>query len=447
MRVLITCWPFTGHVHGQLALASRLPERGHEVAVYTGRSAGPLVAAAGHRHFPMEAVDEAAAAACVETLEMPRQSGRNNVRLLRDAYRAWLVETMPGQITDLTRIIDEWRPDVIACDMSMYGPLLVLSETTDIPVVLSSTFLGPLTPSRDAPPAGLGLPAPRNAAERAVGAVVQRISDLAGTGMRRRVDAVRSEHGLGPMGCSINSYTGRLPLYVVPSVPELDFGRRDVPPSVRYVGPLLWHPPGDPAVSAWLEEIPAERPWVHVTESTLRAGDPFLLRAAVTGLAGLPMEIIGTTGMHRDPESLGLSTDAANIHLRQWVNHDELLPRCAVVVTTGGAATVAGALMAGVPLVIVPTTWDKPDNARRVVAAGVGIRLSPRRCTPETLRAAVQQVLTTPSYRDNAARMARTLAAAPGAAGAAQLLEGLVAPPQPAGPSDRSGSSAKAGSR
>ena len=43
--------------------------------------------------------------------------------------------------------------------------------------------------------------------------------------------------------------------------------------------------------------------------------------------------------------------------------------------TTGGPATIMAALRAGVPLVVVPTTWDKPDNARRVVEAGVGVRL------------------------------------------------------------------------
>ena len=51
------------------------------------------------------------------------------------------------------------------------------------------------------------------------------------------------------------------------------------------------------------------------------------------------------------------------------------------------------ALRAGVPLVIVPTTWDKPDNALRIVEAGVGVRLAPRPLHAQTLRAAVERVL------------------------------------------------------
>ena len=161
MRVLITCWPFTGHVHGQLSVATALAARGHEVAFYTGVPAQKTVADAGaFRVFPMRAVDEPAAARSVETLELGRQSGHNDVRGLRRAFREWLVETIPGQITDLQPILEEFAPDVIACDMSMWGPQLVLSGTSPVPVAVSSTFLGPLVPGRDAPPAGVGFPPP-----------------------------------------------------------------------------------------------------------------------------------------------------------------------------------------------------------------------------------------------------------------------------------------------
>ena len=85
------------------------------------------------------------------------------------------------------------------------------------------------------------------------------------------------------------------------------------------------------------------------------------------------------------------------------------------------------AMRAGVPLVIVPTTWDKPDNARRVIEAGAGVRLLPRKCTPEGLREAVEQVLSDSGYRENARRIARELNAAPGPPGAAQLIERMVA--------------------
>jgi MGT family glycosyltransferase len=224
---------------------------------------------------------------------------------------------------------------------------------------------------------------------------------------------------------SMSAFSGRLPLYLVGNLRELDYGRRDLPPSVHYLGPLQWHPPEEPGTAAWLDAVPAVRPWVHVTEGTSHYQDPFLLRAAAIGLAGEPLEAILTTGGKRDPASI-VAAPAANVHVTRWLSHGELLPRCAAVVTTGGPATIMAALVAGVPLVVVPTTWDKPDNARRVVEAGVGIRLAPKRCTPQGLRDAVREVLLNPAYGTRARQAAKNLAAAPGPDGAVELLEDLV---------------------
>jgi UDP:flavonoid glycosyltransferase YjiC (YdhE family) len=110
----------------------------------------------------------------------------------------------------------------------------------------------------------------------------------------------------------------------------------------------------------------------------------------------------------------------------RWLSHEDFLPRCAALVTTGGAATVLASLKAGVPLLVVPTFWDKSDNAQRVVEAGVGLRLAPRRCTADRVRAAVMRLLDEPHFRENARRIARRFAQVPGPPRAAELLEGLV---------------------
>jgi UDP:flavonoid glycosyltransferase YjiC (YdhE family) len=60
------------------------------------------------------------------------------------------------------------------------------------------------------------------------------------------------------------------------------------------------------------------------------------------------------------------------------------------------------------------------------------VRVPPRRCTPQALRAAVDEVLRDPRYRASARRIAAELAAAPGPAGAADHIEALVAASSPA---------------
>ncbi len=114
------------------------------------------------------------------------------------------------------------------------------------------------------------------------------------------------------------------------------------------------------------------------------------------------------------------------MHITGWLNHRELLPRCDVLVTTGGAGSVMAALLAELPMVVVPTHWDKPDNAQRLVEAAVAIRVNPGQCTPTRLRAAVERVLADGAFKANARRMARILNGYPGPSGAAALLESLL---------------------
>jgi UDP:flavonoid glycosyltransferase YjiC (YdhE family) len=306
----------------------------------------------------------------------------------------------------------------------------VLPELTAVPVALSSTFMGPLIPGPDAPAFGFGLKPPRGPAGRALHGAATDLTELAGTPLRRRLDEIRAGFGLPPLGESVNRHTARLPLYLVGNVPELDYGRRDLPPSVHYVGNCIWYPeraePDGETTAEWLARIPNERPWVHVSDSTLAYGDPFVLRTAVQALADQPVELIIAVGPQRDPAALGFDVSAANVHVTRWVDHGELIPRCSALITLGGKATVMAAAQAGVPMVVVPTNWDKPDNARRVTEAGIGVRVPARACTPARLRSATRRVLYERSFRTAARRIGNTLAAAPGPDRAAALLEQLA---------------------
>jgi MGT family glycosyltransferase len=216
-----------------------------------------------------------------------------------------------------------------------------------------------------------------------------------------------------------------MPLYLVPASRAFDYNRRDLPSAVHYVGPYLWNRPRTQAPTPWLAELQRDIPCVHVTEGTVHVQKPFVLRAAIAGLGGLPLQVVATTGGTRSVDDLGFSTIPDNIRIVPWVSHADLLPVTDVMVTTGGAGSVLASLAAGVPLVIVPTEWDKPEIAQRVVEAGAGVRLEPRRCTPERLRASVLQVLREPSYREAARRLAKDFAALGGAARAADLLIAL----------------------
>jgi MGT family glycosyltransferase len=423
-KFLFTAWPFPGHFYPSIAIAHALRELGHQCAFYTGPRACRVVKEEGFLCFPFEHVDEE----YVYHIMFSPQRGTlrwGGYFKFRATLRQWLLETIPQQVEDLKVVLAKWRPDVMVCDPTMWSPILVFHEKVGIPVAVSSFVPGCMLPGPDAPPFGLGLPRPRNWYTRLLARLIAFGTDVFAADFRRAVNTLRERYGLEPLSTSATEFAGLMPLYLVPSAPEFDYERRDLPPSVHYVGPCLWNKPHYEGSAQWLTQLPRDQPWVHVTEGTFHREEPFVLRAAAQGLAGLPMQVIMTTGKDRDPLEMNLGPLAPNIHVTRWVSHSELLHHTNAVVTTGGAGTVLAALSASVPLVIVPTDWEKPENAQRVLEVGAGLRLAPKRCTPQRLRAAVERILSEPSFRHQAQRLAAIFARYRGPAAAAALLEDL----------------------
>jgi MGT family glycosyltransferase len=423
-KFLFTVWPFTGHILPCVAIAHALFERGHQPAFYTGARVSGFVEDEEFPRFPFRHVDEEHIYRTMFSRQHSPLQWEGPFRF-NATFRRWLLKTIPQQIKDLEAVFADWRPDVVVCDPTMWSPILILHEAWGVPVAISSFMLGCMLPGPDVPPFGLGLPRPRNWCTRLLAHLATFGMDLFAANLRRAVNELRESHGLLPLSTSIVGFMGRMPLYLVPSVPELDYARSDLPASVHYIGHCFPDSPCQGSSSSWLEGLPQDRPWVYVTEGTVRMGDPFVLRAAARGLANLPMQVIMTTGRDRDPARLDLGPIAPNVHIVRFVSYGELLPRTDVVVSTGGGGTVLGALNAGVPQVIIPTEWDKPENAQRVVEAGVGLRLTPRRVTPKRLRRAAERLLSEPSFRQNAQRVAASFARLGGAERAAELLEEL----------------------
>jgi UDP:flavonoid glycosyltransferase YjiC (YdhE family) len=79
-----------------------------------------------------------------------------------------------------------------------------------------------------------------------------------------------------------------------------------------------------------------------------------------------------------------------------------VLPHAAAVVHAGGIGTCAEALRAGIPSVVIPFSFDQPDNAYRMRRLGVAEILSRRAITVTNLADKLRQVLGDPSYLEKA---------------------------------------------
>jgi MGT family glycosyltransferase len=430
MKVLFTVWPYSGHVLPCLSLARTLRSRGHAVAFYTGAAARGTVEREGFACFSFEALADRVAevTSSVDHSDHPELYARlterytsvaeknplKRLRRVQNMYQEMVVGTVAAQVADLNGILADWKPDVVLADAFMWGPVLILREKQDASVVVFSFFAGCMVPGPGAPPHGFGLPRPRNWLTRALTRVAGAIALRATKRVRLAANEVRREHGLQPLPSTYFESVGQMPLHLVASSPEYDYERRDLPASVHYVGPCVYDPSPDSEGQTWAETLTSARRVVYVTEGTCQVRRPLLLRAAAEGLGGLPLQVVMTTGRQRDPGSLDLGPLAANVIVHSWVVQSELLPKCSVVAR-------------GIPLVVVPMEWDQLENAQRVVEAGAGLRISPRRCSAKRLRAAVERVLTEPSFAENARRIAASFSRYEEGHEAVRLLESMYA--------------------
>jgi len=83
------------------------------------------------------------------------------------------------------------------------------------------------------------------------------------------------------------------------------------------------------------------------------------------------------------------------------------------------------ALAHGVPLLFPPLFGDQPMVSATIERAGAG-RALPREAEPAEIRAAVEDLLATPAYRQAARRLATIIKAQDGASLGADELESLL---------------------
>jgi UDP:flavonoid glycosyltransferase YjiC (YdhE family) len=123
----------------------------------------------------------------------------------------------------------------------------------------------------------------------------------------------------------------------------------------------------------------------------------------------------------------GLRVDAAEALVCGYVPHARLFARAALVVHQGGIGTLAQALRAGRPQLIVPFFADQNDNAARAQRLGVARVVAPGRYRARRTRRELELLLTDARYALRAAEVGRRVAAEDGAAAAAALISARLA--------------------
>jgi rhamnosyltransferase subunit B len=243
-------------------------------------------------------------------------------------------------------------------------------------------------------PGGLTLP---RRAPRWAGAAYWRGIDLVGAWlMGKPLNALRARVGLAPVRRVFRWWLS--PQLVLGMFPDwYGLPQPDWPPQVRVTG----FPMYDGQTSTSHDAAAGLSPEL---ESFLDAGLPPVAFTFGTGMrhaAGLfrvaadTCQGLGARGLlltkHADQLPADLPPTVRHV---PYAPFQRLFPRCAAVVHHGGVGTVAKALAAGVPQLVVPLAYDQTDNAIRVKRLGAGEWLRAREATPARVAAALAKVIT-----------------------------------------------------
>ncbi len=371
MRVAVVAGPDPGHSFPAIALCQRFGEAGDEPMLFTGVEWIEAARAAG-----VDAVELDGLAATDPDLDAGARIHRRAARMA--------VLNVPA-LRDLAP--DLVVSDVITACGGMAAELLGIPwiELNPHPLYL---------PSKGLPPIGTGL-APgtglrgrlRDATMRALTARSWR------AGLRQRA-AVRAEIGLpapdpGPLR------------RLIATLPALEVPRPDWPAEAVVVGPLHFEP-----TDRVLEIPPGTGPVVVIAPSTALTGTVGLAEVALGCL--VPGETL-PAGSRLVVSRLS----GADLRVPPWAvvglgRQSELLRHADLVVCGGGHGMVAKTLLAGVPLVAVPGGGDQWEIANRVVRQGSGRLIRP--LTADALVSAVDEVLSSPGYREAAEKAAASIA-------------------------------------
>jgi MGT family glycosyltransferase len=405
MKLLAYTSPARGHLYPLVPILTELIARGHRADLCTLSSELDQLTALG---IGTEPIDPA-----IEAIEIEDWRKRSLLGATKSVMRTFGARArLEGP--DLARAIERDDPDALLIDVNCWGAAAV-AEASGKPWAIYSPYLLPLA-SRDAPPFGLGL-RPRKDKLGAIRDSLMR--PFASATFDRMamptINRLRAKQGLAPLS-SYDELLARVPLLLALTAEGFEYPRSDWPANVRLVGAINWAPAQ--IAPSWLDEL--EDPLVLVTCSTERQRDERLIPAALEGLPAEGIAVIATSAAH-DPSAFRAP---AGSRVVRFLAHDPVLQRAACVVCHGGMGIVQKALAAGVPLVVVPAGRDQLETARRVEVAGAGVRLSPRRLTPQRLASAVHTAI---ELRAGAERVSRAFASAGGARAAVDAIESIAA--------------------
>jgi len=204
-------------------------------------------------------------------------------------------------------------------------------------------------------------------------------------------------------------------LNLVYALKEFQMDAQDFSPEkYLFLGPSVYERP----VWEW-GYVKGSRPLVYISLGTVVKGSKRFYRLCVEAFRDAAVDVIISAGDF-DPRRLG--DVPLNIRFYPSVPQPQVLAMADVFVTHGGMNSVNEALVAGVPMAVIPLASDQPENARQVTRLGAGQMLAYRALTAQMLRETALSLMKNEQIRANLRQIQGLIHCALGNEGGAKAI-------------------------
>ncbi|PSB28924.1 glycosyltransferase [Chlorogloea sp. CCALA 695] len=422
---LIATIPVVGHVFPALPIARRLVERGHKVYWYTGKAFQSTIEKTSAQYIPIiEGLDFSNPSNVPNHLIEERKKLSKLAQFKFD-IKHFFIDSAISQVEDLTKLLKEISVDIVLSDFCFLGSAWIY-EKGGPPWVSFGTSALPFN-SKDTAPYGLGLKPTSSLPGRWRNSFLNWTFDqVLLADISTYIATAKSKIGLPKSHKSFFDSCLSPFLYLQGTVPAFEYPRQDMPSQIQFVGPFLPEPPDSFVPPTWWQELEQNKPVIHVTQGTVATDIKELILPTLEALAGEDLLVVVTMGKESTEDIEFIRKNFQNARVENFIPHFYLLPHTDIMITNGGYNGVHIALANGVPLIAAGQSEDKPEICSRIEWAGVGINLKTSKPQPKQIKAAVNQILKSPVYKQKAQLMKAEIMQYDSAQKSVDLLEQLL---------------------
>jgi UDP:flavonoid glycosyltransferase YjiC (YdhE family) len=181
------------------------------------------------------------------------------------------------------------------------------------------------------------------------------------------------------------------------------------------------HPSGlSEGLKKFLEAGPAPLLFTLGSSAVMQPGTFYYESAIAAKALGMRAVMLVGKGEH-----VSLPPDDT-LHVEEYASYTALMPRCAAIVHQGGIGTVAQALRAGRPMLVVPWAHDQPDNAERLRRLGVARVQNRGSYTAAAATTHLRELTRNETYSHKAAALAKSISQEDGLTVACNAIEAAL---------------------